>query len=92
MEIMGKRNAAVFPEPVCAVAIISRPLSTIGIEFFCTGVGLLYPAAIKFLNSWECNPDSSQLLMAGGTSSPEVCTGISSYFSKSTTVVGVVNS
>ena len=38
---IGKRNPAVFPEPVCAQAMRSRPFVTIGIEYFWTGVGFL---------------------------------------------------
>lgn len=42
MERIGKRKAAVFPDPVCAQAIRSLPAITIGTAYFCTGVGLLY--------------------------------------------------
>jgi hypothetical protein len=32
--MMGKQNAAVLPEPVCAQAIKSRRLSEIGMAYF----------------------------------------------------------
>lgn len=36
----GTMKAQVFPLPVCAHAMRSRPDTTMGIEFFCTGVAL----------------------------------------------------
>ena len=42
---IGRRNAAVFPDPVWAHAITSRFPRIIGIEYFCTGVGLEYWAS-----------------------------------------------
>ena len=42
MLITGSMNAAVLPEPVWAQAIKSRPLSAMGIAYFCTGVGFLH--------------------------------------------------
>lgn len=40
---MGNKKAAVFPEPVWAHAIRSRPEDITGMEHFCIGVGILYP-------------------------------------------------
>jgi len=77
--MMGRRKAAVFPEPVCAQLIRSRLLPTIGIEYFCTGVGFLYPASLMFLISLSSKRDSGQAVMCAGQSLPEVSTGISSY-------------
>merc|ERR1719234_698256 len=39
--MIGRRNAAVLPEPVWAQAIMSLEAKTIGMPFFCTGVGFL---------------------------------------------------
>ena len=39
-EIIGKRKAAVLPEPVCAHAMMSKPAHRMGTAYFCTGVGL----------------------------------------------------
>ena len=39
--MIGTKKEAVFPEPVCAHAIRSLFPTTIGIEYFCTGVGLV---------------------------------------------------
>ena len=36
--MMGRRKAAVFPDPVCAQAIRSLPAITVGREYLCTGV------------------------------------------------------
>lgn len=44
---MGRRKAAVFPEPVWAQAIRSRPPIMIGKAYFCTGVGLEYSASYR---------------------------------------------
>ena len=44
IERIGKRKAAVLPEPVCAHAIRSLLPIMIGTACFCTGVGLLYCA------------------------------------------------
>ena len=50
---MGSANAAVFPVPVCAVPITSRPLRIGGIQPRCTGVGFVIPSAITFeLSHW----------------------------------------
>ena len=39
--MMGKQNAAVFPDPVCAHAMRSFPAREMGMAYFCTGVGFL---------------------------------------------------
>jgi hypothetical protein len=40
-ERMGKRKPPVFPEPVWAQAMRSRPPATMGMEYFWTGVGVV---------------------------------------------------
>ena len=81
--MMGKQNAAVFPEPVCAHAIRSRPASLMGIAYFCTGVGFLNLHRSMFLFTEAPKSMSEKSLMGSGTFSPEVSTGMSSYASKS---------
>mmetsp|Transcript_10503 Transcript_10503/g.44686 ORF Transcript_10503/g.44686 Transcript_10503/m.44686 type:complete len:252 (+) Transcript_10503:1011-1766(+) len=84
--MMGKQNAAVFPDPVCAHAIRSLRAMEMGIAYFCTGVGFLnlhrsmflFTAAPKSM-SWNVLMDSSH----GG----EHSTGMSSYISKSIPVL-----
>ena len=39
--IAGSENAAVLPVPVFAAAMMSRPSSTSGMAFSCTGVGVV---------------------------------------------------
>ena len=39
--IIGRPNAAVLPVPVCALASRSRPVRTMGMDFNCTGVGVV---------------------------------------------------
>jgi len=38
-----KKGISAYPDPVCAQAIRSRPAFPMGTEYFCTGVGLVYP-------------------------------------------------
>jgi len=78
----GNKNAAVFPDPVWALAMRSRPLSTIGNEYFWTGVGTVYLALLMFsrIDAWSLA--SSKESKQGGTSVPETETGISLYFEK----------
>lgn len=48
------KQLTVFPDPVWAHAIKSRPASIIGILYFCTGVSFEYPALAMFLfNVWQ---------------------------------------
>lgn len=42
LAMMGKQKAAVFPDPVWAQAMRSRPCRQMGMEYRCTGVGLVY--------------------------------------------------
>lgn len=67
---IGNKNAAVLPEPVCAHAMISLEASTIGIAFFCIGVGLLYPDLFTLFKINFDRPDSSKLVIDGGQFSP----------------------
>ena len=41
LAMMGKQNAAVLPDPVCAHAMRSLLARPMGIEYFCTGVGFV---------------------------------------------------
>jgi len=52
----------VFPDPVCAQAIRSRPLMMIGIAHFCTGVGLSYFAFLTFSLKQSSMSASSKLI------------------------------
>lgn len=52
---MGKRKEAVFPEPVCAQAIKSRLLRTMGMLYFWTGVGRSYLADLMLFSNWVPN-------------------------------------
>ena len=45
---MGRRKAAVLPDPVWAQDMRSRPDMTMGRQRFCTGVGTLYPDLVMF--------------------------------------------
>jgi hypothetical protein len=45
--IIGNKNASVFPLPVLACAIMSRPFSATGIAACCTGVGVVKPACVR---------------------------------------------
>ncbi len=42
---IGSTNAAVLPVPVCAHPSRSRPARRCGIDFACTGVGVVYPSS-----------------------------------------------
>lgn len=53
---MGTRNAAVFPEPVRAMATTSTPDSSAGIALRCTGVGTLKPIFMIPLNTCGIRP------------------------------------
>ena len=81
--MMGKQNAAVLPEPVCAHAIRSRPASEMGMAYFWTGVGFLNLHLSMFLFTAEPKSMSWNVLMGSGMFSPDVSTGMSSYASKS---------
>lgn len=68
--MMGKVKTMVFPDPVNAIPIISRPLRTAGRPCICMGVGLL------MLREWSKsingvgNRISIKVLIGGGTSMP----------------------
>ena len=75
---MGTKKAAVFPDPVCAQAIRSRLARITGIEFFCTGVGVVYCAISIFDWIIGVSATSSKDSMPLGTLLPVASTGISS--------------
>merc|ERR1719234_2576522 len=80
--MMGKRKAAVLPEPVWAHAIMSLEAKTIGMPFFWIGVGLLEPDLVTFSTRIGRRPAPVKLLMALGLLSPVTDTGMASYLSK----------
>ena len=53
---IGNKKASVLPVPVCAFAIISLPLKTIGIDCSWIGVGSLMPCFCKVLISSSQTP------------------------------------
>ena len=61
---------------------MSLPAMTMGMPFFCTGVGLLYPDLVTFSTRMGRRPAPVKVLMARGTLSPVVDTGMSSYLAK----------
>jgi hypothetical protein len=76
------RKAAVFPDPVWAQAIRSRPPQTMGTECFCTGVNLLYPIRAQLFRITSPKSRSASSATDVGTSFPVASTGMSSYLSK----------
>ena len=88
--MMGKQNAAVLPEPVCAHAIKSLPARDAGMAYFCTGVGFLNLHLFTFAFTLDPRSRSSKEEIGAGTSRPLVSTGISSYKSKSKPVFSPV--
>uniref|UniRef100_A0A0A9DNM5 Uncharacterized protein n=1 Tax=Arundo donax TaxID=35708 RepID=A0A0A9DNM5_ARUDO len=80
--MMGKQKAAVFPDPVCAHAMRSRPASEIGMACRCTGVGRTYLHRRMLSLSASPRSISAKVETGGGTSRPLVSTGMSSYASK----------
>lgn len=80
--MIGKQNAAVFPEPVCAHAIRSRPARPIGIEYLCTGVGFVYLHLATLAMRAGPRSTSVNVEIGSGTFSPVASTGMSSYASK----------
>merc|ERR1719233_195869 len=68
--MIGRRKAAVFPEPGRALVIRSLPAIIIGIACFCTGVGILYPASMRFFFNNGLKQASSNPLIAFTTLSP----------------------
>mmetsp|Transcript_21307 Transcript_21307/g.52913 ORF Transcript_21307/g.52913 Transcript_21307/m.52913 type:complete len:222 (-) Transcript_21307:84-749(-) len=76
--MMGKQNAAVLPEPVCAHAIRSRHASEMGMAYFCTGVGFLNLHRLMLAFTASPKSMSWNVLMGSGQSAPDVSTGMSS--------------
>lgn len=74
----------VFPDPVWAQAITSLPAKMAGMAYFCTGVGLVYPAFLTF--SWYVSYSwawwKPWIGMIASLPLPVTSTGISSYLSK----------
>ena len=79
---MGTKKAAVLPEPVWAQLMRSLLARMTGIEFFCTGVGVVYLARAMFASIMGVSSTSAKDSMPAGTSLPVASTGISSYLSK----------
>ena len=77
---VGNKKPAVFPDPVCAHAIRSRLEIPMGMEYFCTGVGLVYPHRLVVRIRSSPSMSTSKLSMGSGTFSPDVSTGMSSYW------------
>ena len=73
--MMGKRKAAVLPEPVWAQAIKSRDAITMGMAFFWTGVGLSYLQLLMFLSICDRRPLASKDSMGLTGFSPDTLTG-----------------
>ena len=48
--MIGRRNAAVLPEPVIELATTSFPDEMTGIVCCCIGVGLIYPTSLIAFN------------------------------------------
>lgn len=88
---MGKQNAAVLPEPVCAHAIMSRPARPIGMAYFCTGVGLVNLQRRMLAIRPSPRSSCSNVSTCAGTSWPLVSTGMSSYASKLMPVFSLPN-
>merc|ERR1719369_297410 len=80
--IIGIKNAAVFPDPVCAQPITSLPASTMGKAYFWTGVGDWYFDLAMFAMISGSKLASVKVSHFSGTSSPVTLTGIFSYFEK----------
>src|SRR5512141_2253194 len=64
--MIGSVNPAVFPVPVCARPIRSRPSSAIGMACCWIGVGLEYPASCTALRSSSRSPRSAKLASFSG--------------------------
>ena len=79
---MGKRKPPVFPEPVWAHAIRSRPPATMGMEYFWTGVGVAYLAYPMFSRRTGSIGGLVNSVTGSGTPLPEASTGMSAYLSK----------
>ena len=77
--MMGSKKAAVFPDPVCAQAIKSLPAMMMGIAFFCTGVGTLYPDLVTFSINNGLRPAAANWVISLGLFSPVTATGMFSY-------------
>ena len=73
---MGRAKAAVFPLPVSAKPMRSRPWRANGIASLCMGVGALYPSAVQASHNCSITPKSRKDFGAG-SSRPEVGSGTS---------------
>lgn len=62
--IIGRTNAAVFPDPVWAHAMMSFPAQMMGRAHFWTGVGSLYPLRAMFRWSWSPRFNCAKLSIA----------------------------
>jgi len=60
---MGRVNPAVFPVPVCAAAITSRPLITAGIACAWIGDGVVYSLSFRARSSGWLSPRLSKPLL-----------------------------
>ncbi|WVZ60931.1 hypothetical protein U9M48_010885, partial [Paspalum notatum var. saurae] len=65
--MIGKQKAAVFPDPVCAQAMRSRPAMEIGMACRCTGVGFTYLHLRMFSFTASPKSISAKVLAGGGT-------------------------
>ena len=80
MSFLLSSALTVFPEPVCAQAIKSLLAKTVGIAYFCTGVGFVYLAFLTLSKTPGARLASSKLLIALGNSpGPVTSTGMLSY-------------
>mmetsp|Transcript_36027 Transcript_36027/g.91733 ORF Transcript_36027/g.91733 Transcript_36027/m.91733 type:complete len:213 (+) Transcript_36027:753-1391(+) len=86
---IGRRKAHVFPDPVCAQHMASKPESATGMANLWIGVGLLYLHRCTFshknVGNWKCCHSSSKELTGVICSDPmpDISTGMSSYLLKS---------
>lgn len=80
---MGRRNAAVFPEPVSARPMRSRPVSATGIALRWIGVGAVYPSVPQASTRLSERPRSSKLLGSSAIASSPGATVAASVVSGS---------
>lgn len=84
---IGRAKAAVFPLPVSANPIKSRPWSANGIDSVCIGVGALYPRAVQASHSESMIPRSLKLFGTGvGSELPVRGSVVASFCSPSSLV------
>mmetsp|Transcript_3782 Transcript_3782/g.8296 ORF Transcript_3782/g.8296 Transcript_3782/m.8296 type:complete len:249 (-) Transcript_3782:402-1148(-) len=85
---IGRRNAAVLPDPVLAMPSTSLPLSAVGSAWHWIGVGAVYPCRSISLRRSSPSPHCANVLIGRGTSSP--MTRTSSWRRYCTTSVSVM--